>query len=713
MLFHKIKKIRQLPFGITLKKSIKTFQSFLQPNYLRKVAEEIIHLPCPDWFSYIDKGYFQLKELEFLIDYREKIENVSNLILQHKFNLLGSGWIDRNFQQNRDEILCKIPKFWREKSETITTKLDNVNFHFINFWNDPVNNYQWEPAFYKNLKPIEGAEIKQSWEFGRMQHLPILAYSFALRKFDGDKTKAQTIVNEFENQILNFIATNPPCYSIQWTSPMDVGIRLVNWLVSYDLFCSSEANFSKFFLNEFTDSVFRHILFLLKNLEWSEGLRANHYFANITALAVASGYIPFSELQMQLYIFSLQEIINETLYQFHPDGGNFESSIMYHLEVTEMLLLALYILLNIPKNIQWNLEDFKIKNWLASKKIKSLTNQKFRYDSINKKIILPEDFIRRVQKVIKFSLTLRKPNKEFDQIGDNDSGRILRLDYFLETPKVEMDNLLKFNVLWALQKNLMGMQSNSLYESLLVKRNKFFPTTSIFPTRETKNPIIHSFDKFGLVVARSGNFFLTFRCGDIGQRGKGGHSHNDQLSITLNYISKDFIIDPGTYCYTKSSVERNIFRSVKMHNTLIFEGEEQNLWDNKSYDDLFWITNHRTKAKIIAATENNIIGEYYAYGKTTRREIYFTQNQIQIIDNLPKVGNKRLHLHFHPKVTPKIENKVVYLERDRIALVISFELELLLELEDYPYSPQYGVVIPSKRIVVNFTETELKWSINF
>lgn len=713
MLFNKIKKIRRLPIGITLKKGIKSFQSFLRPNIPRKVAEQIIHLPRPDWFSYIDKGYFQLKELEFLIDYREKIENVSSLILQHRFNLLGSGWVNRNFQQSRDEILSKIPKFWQKKYETITAKLDNENYHYINFWNDCVNHYQWEPAFYKNLKPIEGAEIKQAWELGRMQHLPILAYFFALRKFDGDKTKSQTILNEFENQILNFIATNPPCYSIQWASPMDVGIRLVNWLVSYDLFYSSDANFSKFFLNEFTDSVYRHILFLLKNLEFSEGLRANHYFANITSLAVASGYIPFSDLQIQLYIFSLQEVINETLYQFYSDGGNFESSIMYHLQVAEMMLLALYFLLNIPENLQWNLLNFKVGKWFGVKKIKPIKNQRFKFDLNKKKIILPEEFINRVLRIIQFSLSLRKQNKEFDQIGDNDSGRILRLDYFLETNDQEMDDLSKFNILWALQKNLMGMQSNSFYESLLAKRNKFLSTTSIFPILETKNLTIHSFDKFGLVVARSGNFFLTFRCGDIGQKGKGGHSHNDQLSITLQYKGKDFIIDPGTYCYTKSSVERNIFRSVKMHNTLIFEDEEQNLWDNVSYDDLFWITNHRTKAKLIAITKNNIIGEHYAYGKATRREIYFLQNQIQIIDKLANVWNKRLHLHFHPKVTAKIENNYVYLDNQGITLVITFELESLLEFEDYPFSPQYGVIIPSKRVVVRFTDSKLKWSINF
>ncbi|MGQ9819055.1 MAG: heparinase II/III domain-containing protein [Candidatus Kapaibacteriales bacterium] len=711
MWLNKIRKIRQIPFEITLEKGIKAFRTFLRPNSLKKVAEEIIRSPRPDWFSYIDKGYFQLKEFEFLIDYREKIENFANLILQHKFNLLGSGWINRNFKQTKDEILSKIPNFWRAKAETITTGLENLNYHYINFWSDPLTNYEWAPNFYLNLNPIEGAEIKQGWELGRMQHLPILAYSFALGKFDGDKTKGQIILNEFESQILDFIATNPPCYSIQWSSPMDVGIRLVNWLVSYDLFHSLDANFSNFFLNEFIDSLYRHILFLLKNLEWSEGLRANHYFANITSLAVASGYIPFSDLQMQLFVFSLQEIINETLYQFSPDGGNFESSLMYHLQVAEMLLLALYFLLNTSENIQWNLNNFKIEHWYGIKKVKPLKNQKFKFDTNKKKIILPEEFTKRVQEIIRFSLSFRKSNNEFDQIGDNDSGRILRLDYFLEANEDKLDNLLKFNILWALQKNLMGIQSNTFYEALLSKRNKFFSSIPIQLKRETKGLTIQYFNHFGLAFAKSKDYFLTFRCGDIGQKGKGGHSHNDQLSITFHYHGKDFIIDPGTFCYTKSSVDRNRYRSVMMHNTLIFENEEQNLWDNRSYDDLFWITKHRTKARIIEISENRIIGEHYAYGRPARREIYFLLNQIQFFDSLPKRGNKKIHLHLHPDVNFEIKSNTIYLKIMVVAIAIEFEIDTI-NVEDYFYSPHYGVAIPSKRIVVQFTNTQLGWKIN-
>lgn len=710
MILNKIKKARQIPLHIALKKSTKAIKSKIYRDFDRKVASEIIMRSTPKWFSYLDRGYFQLKELEFLIDYRQRIDKIANYLLQHKFNLLGSNWIDRNFQSSKPEIRSKIPQFWIYKFDNITSYLSASNYQHINFWNDPTSNFQWDPVFHKTLKPVEGAEIKQAWELGRMQHLPILAYSFALKKFDGDNEKVQQLINEFENQILDFIATNPPFYSVQWSSPMDVGIRLANWLITHDLFISAGAKFSNFFSSEFFESIYKHILFLLKNLEWSEGLRANHYFANITALAVASVYIPFSELQMQLYFFALQEIINETLYQFNTDGGNFEGSTMYHFQVAEMLLLALYFLLNIPENIKLNIADFRSKNWLGIRSIKPLKNQLFKFNSIKKQIELPDQFIQRVQSIVQFSLNIRKSNNEIDQIGDNDSGRFLRLDYFLESKKEHLDNLLKFHLFWALQKNLMGMQSNSFYESLLSKRNKFLP--AYIYSRKLQKVHIKYFDKFGLVVFKSPNYFLTFRCGSIGQKGKGGHSHNDQLSITLNYKDEDFIIDAGTYCYTKSKTDRNLFRSIQMHNTIIFENEEQNIWDENSYDDLFWIAKHRTKSKIFFLSENLFAGEHYAYGTTTQRKMEFFSNHITVLDSLPKKGNKKIHLHFHPAVIAKIESNRVILEKANYTLEIEFPTDAII-LENAYYSPQYGVKIITNRIVVSFTEKSLNWHIRF
>jgi uncharacterized heparinase superfamily protein len=65
------------------------------------------------------------------------------------------------------------------------------------------------------------------------------------------------------------------------------------------------------------------------------------------------------------------------------------------------------------------------------------------------------------------------------------------------------------------------------------------------------------------------------RCGDVGQNGNGGHSHNDACSFELSY-GRPFVVDCGTYVYTSDAAARNEFRSTRAHNTVIVADSEIN-----------------------------------------------------------------------------------------------------------------------------------------
>ncbi len=49
-----------------------------------------------------------------------------------------------------------------------------------------------------------------------------------------------------------------------------------------------------------------------------------------------------------------------------------------------------------------------------------------------------------------------------------------------------------------------------------------------------ENLVSLAYPDFGIYVFRSRRLFLAVRCGAIGQRGRGGHAHNDQLAIELD-----------------------------------------------------------------------------------------------------------------------------------------------------------------------------------
>lgn len=709
--FGEIWKLRRLPLRIAIQKIANRILCKRNNKKREKILEEIIFSKIPEWFTDIETGYFAIQDTSFLGENKDKIRKIAKHIIEHNFNLLGTGWVSWNSKFSSKEIIDRLPDFWQPFAKIIIEDLEQKNYKILDFWSNPVTSYTWLPKFYKEIRIAIGNDIKYPWELGRMQYLPILVYAFRLFQ-ETEPEFAESCLNEFENQVLNFIATNPVGYTVQWRSSMDVGIRLVNWLVSYDLFCSCNIVFDSSFKTLFLESIYKHILFLLNNLEWSEGLRGNHYFANISALVFSGAYLPQSSFTSQILAFSLQELIQETLYQFFPDGGNFECSTYYHFQTAEMLFFSLLLLLSLNKKKVESLLDYEINRWNFSRKLKKSSSQKFQIDKENLQIIFPDEFQNLVRKIVQFSYALRKPNEEIEQIGDTDSGYFLRLNFFFDSFEHYnecYDNVLKRQHFF----HLVNLVSGNDFES--GRSRIFFAKTNYSRLSLPKEkiyvlPKILYYQNFGLCIAKSSYYYFTFRCGYIGQNGKGGHSHNDQLSFTLFVFGKDFVVDSGTFCYTCSEEERNKFRSVLMHNTIVWNKTEQNLWKTTNPDDLFWIYKHRTNSRLVLHDEKKIIAEHFAYGKPCRRQILFELNRFEFVEQLELYGEKLITINLYPSVEASINSNFVYLRNNNVEICIIFP-DSNIEIKDSYYSPQYGLKIPNKKIIYSSFSTEIKWQI--
>ncbi|NIA19015.1 MAG: hypothetical protein GWP07_01055 [Xanthomonadaceae bacterium] len=221
-----------------------------------------------------------------------------------------------------------------------------------------------------------------------------------------------------------------------------------------------------------------------------------------------------------------------------------------------------------------------------------------------------------------------------------------------------------------------------------------------------------AFPDFGLFSNKSYYFQSSIRCGSIGQLGKGGHSHNDQLSFDLCIAGKDFIVDTGTYLYTALPERRNEFRSSSIHNTLVISNLEQNHWGDKSIDDLFWISKNMSKAKALQFSDKMFVGEQYAYPKPHKRILSFEINKIEGIDICNCEGDKQVLFHLSPEVQVEniIDEKLVVLTLDRIIVELSSQ-NSKISIQDYLYSPSYGIIQKSKKIVLASTEKKIKWAI--
>jgi len=680
----KLRRLFNLPPRIALGKTWEIISRRLTPS--KKEHEFNSFQINQNWFHKPLSTYFSFPSMETLYVYKDEIKSISENFIKHKFNFLGSGWIHVYLKNNSNKI----------QSQRISKLIDN-NYMPIDWQSDFISGFRWEESLWsKKIKfgQQTGVDIKVPWELGRMQHLPVLSFSAKLHEsFPDDFENPEVYKNEFRNQVLDFIAHNPIGYGVHWYNSMEAGIRAANWLLAYDLFVSSGLIFDSEFENIFKQSIFEHGLYIKANLEWSGGMRGNHYLAGITGLLFISAYLPESEKTNAWLAFAIQELCSEILYQFLEYGGNFEASINYHFFSAELVLHSIILISNLPpERIESLIKQYPSK-WKANKKLLPLSEQM--YSFTENRIIFREKIVERLKSIIRFSLDVAKPKGSVPQIGDNDNGHLFKLiPYEFISNIVQIDNY-----------------NNSLKKEIFLNQSSASLIQSLIELTKTEKSDSKYYKDFGIYIKRNENYYFNIRCGSIGQNGKGGHAHNDQLSFELNVFGLDFIVDSGTYCYTSYPEKRNLFRSTKMHNTLYFDGREQNPFSLNSGDDLFWLDKHTSKARCLRQDDSSFIGEHYGYGKPHRRELNFSETQINCADKCETEGRKNVSFHFAPKVEViKKDNFNFELVQNNFRLKLSCAAEEY-EIADYTYSPAYGELQNSKVLILSSSINKIEWQI--
>lgn len=263
---------------------------------------------------------------------------------------------------------------------------DRIDWHI-----DFKTGHRFDPQkYYADVRPAPypgGYDIKVPWELSRCQYFIWLGQAYW---FTNDEKYAQ----EFVSQITDWVEKNPPKLGVNWTCTMDVAIRAVNWLWGYHFFKDSPALTDEFLL-AFFKSLLAHGRHIMNNLEWSEEITSNHYLANLAGLIYLGFLLPEFKEAQSWQGFGLQELEKEMFKQVYPDGVNFEASVSYHRLAVELFLSpALLAQLNGH--------------------------------------IFSTPFMRRLERMLEFVLYVTKPDGTAPLIGDNDNGRIHRLQVWKE-----------------------------------------------------------------------------------------------------------------------------------------------------------------------------------------------------------------------------------------------------------------------------------------
>ncbi len=536
--------------------------------------------------------------------------SVCDLFLAHRFDWLGLGWRRVDYgvtapglgghrydppcpvpDQVGDWLAAALPTTLRYQARTLWCMIE-WPYRPIDWQRDHRSGYRWDEgraARNLSLQPAPGVDVKQPWELARLQQLPLLALAHASAVAGAAGfAPARRYASEFRNVVLDFAASNPPRYGVNWSCSMDVAIRVGNILLAWDLLRAGGAQLGADFERVLADIVVDHGIHIRRNLEKRPDFAANHYLANLAGLLFAAvyvnGYAPADEWRS----VCLRELAREIPRQFATDGSNFEASVGYHRLSGEICIYAIALM-----------------QGEAARELSAL----------------PAAAI--IEGVANFTAGVIRPNGIAAPIGDLDGGRFMRISTNFDSGSVEAalakylhlegGPLKQDRIFWderldqhahliaACSSLLEGLPVDASCETKVLvslsrggRLTRLSPKvlvasrrvdgsnpdgftlagTGKVPPRSTRTytfalgdgvPELLAYRDFGLYIVRAESWHLTIRCGVVGQNGNGGHAHNDQLSLTLYAGGCQHVEDPGVHVYGALPNVRNAYRSVTAH----------------------------------------------------------------------------------------------------------------------------------------------------
>lgn len=622
--------------------------------------------------------------------------------LNHEFNLLGSGWqkVDyftpsKGFEQYKYTLNFNFKSFdeeykWLEEVIPGNLISDALNllqevkaicpdYVFIDWQRDFISGGRFD-ARLKHDKQMglyrPGMDIKVPWELGRLQHLPQMACWALTHEHLSEK-----LYLEFKCQILDFSAVNPVGYGANWACTMDVGIRTANLCVAIDIF-SGLFPADEPWLKRCLKIIYEHALHIAHHFEYRYDLSSNHYLANVAGLLFACAYLPATAETNYWLALAAQEVAKAFETQFLPDGGNFEQSTAYHRLSGEMIVWSFALIRALDDHQKKAILNFGQRGE-PEEPVLILHN----YFSQDYPDFIRPDLLEKLYKTGLFSSAIHKPDDEILQIGDNDSGRFLRL-----TPKGKMlnygearehytnlsnelsfkkteeywdendlqhggflaaidsffgqDFFSPFSVGFYLEKMLMNhlvaqttavtfvstpqsVSDNPLFDDGGLKYENSFDYSA--PINHLENLELRVFAYFGLIVLKHTDFFLSLRLVPKGKvHPSGSHQHMDAGSVDLWHEGKSIWRDPGTYVYTSSGQKRQAFRDVYAHHVPHVAGYKPYQLGRSNY----WAFNliDRTKGALVVASTEKLIYQY-TYGRVkVQRSVFIHESGVKIID---------------------------------------------------------------------------------
>jgi len=399
---------------------------------------------------------------------------------------------------------------------------------------------------------------KQVWELSRHQHLTVLACAWQLSK--DDRYAAMV-----DRHLRSWWASNPFLLGVNWSSGIEIGIRLISWVWIRRLLEGWPGAAELFETNDDAlQQVYWHQRYLAAF--HSPGSSANnHVIAELVGQLICSCAFPWFPESPTWRTRSLAALSNALANNTFATGVNRELASDYHRFVAELGLLA------------------AIEAEAAGMDVPSQT-----WDILCRMVDVAAAVVDE---------GLRAPRQ-----GDSDNGRVLVLS---DQSENQWCSLLTIgaSVFGALPwwPNV-GSELTGTVVSSIARRGV------VVGSRAQRRP--SHFADAGITILRTDPLSegrrdeeIWCRCdgGPLGFGSLAAHGHADALSVEVRCGGIDILADPGTYCYYEEPEWRRYFRSTRAHNTLTLGNQDQSV----SGGPFMWKRHANTRVLEFADTETH------------------------------------------------------------------------------------------------------------
>jgi len=505
-------------------------------------------------------------------------------------------------EDTADQLMHDFPELHRQvvdMAESVCNGRFNIlGYGKVDFGNpvawslDPVNGHQVALVHWSRIDPLDPQMVGDSkviWELNRHQWMVDLGQAY---QFTGNEKYAEA----FATYIKEWMKANPPGLGINWSSSLEVAMRLISWSWALMFFRHAKVMTTSLFM-EMMAWTGLHAAYIERYLS-SYYSPNTHLTGEALGLYYAGVLCPEFRGADRWRKLGQQILEDQIERQVYVDGVYFEQSTRYQYYTVEIYLHYLI---------------------LATK------NQE----------TIPVAMITKVQQMLDFLLRVRQPDGAVPQIGDADGGCLLPLvqrtpaDYrgLFSTAAVFFK---RDDYAWAAKGLapetvwLLGNAAPQIYESLLPAP----PDT----------PASHLYPYGGYTVIRNDwkddAHHMIFDTGPLGCPYSSGHGHADLLGIQCSVFGHPYLVDPGTYCYTGNKKWRNYFRSSFAHNTVVVDGTSQTIPEGP----FSWKKKIKATLRRWIVTEDSVLvdADHDAYQDLAdpvshRRRVLFVNSQYWVV----------------------------------------------------------------------------------